>query len=168
MTSFFPWPACHLNWTQHSIGISKERNNLRTQCSITVSCHWADKPLEIWNAPCALVVLQANGKAGKGLTPSSPTYLPWELGRLESGTLLWNHLVSWIFFGGEVVVNVDLSIVITCLPVFVLRDWSVNKDLLHKLTSSKVILWNQSFGNWLILVLWCVIRQLNSHVSKIT
>lgn len=164
--SFFPWPACHLNWTQHSVGISKERNNLRTQCSITVSCHWADKPVEIWNAPCAVVVLQANGKAEEGLTPSSPPYLPWELGMLEIG----NFEIIWFcgFFLVGMVVNVGTSIAITFLPVFVLGDWSVNKALLYKLTTSEVILWNQSFGNWLMLALWCVIKQLNTHVSKIT
>lgn len=166
MTSLFPWPACHLNWTQHSTGISKEKNNLRAQCSITVSCHWADKPVEIWNAPCALLVLQANGKAEKGLTPSSPTYLPWELGRLESGIL---KPFGFVDFGGAggVVVNVDTSIVITFLAVFVLGDRNVNKVLLYKLTTGEVILRNQSFENWFILVLWCVIRQLNTHVSEI-
>lgn len=138
MTSFFPWPACHLTRTQHSIGISKERKNLRTQCSITVSFHWADKPVEIWNAPCALVVLQANGKAEEGLTPSSPAYLPWELGRLGSDNFktIW-FIIFRGFFGGGVVVNVGTNSVITCLPGFVLGDWSVSKALLYKLITVK-------------------------------
>lgn len=156
MTSFFPWPACHLNWTQHSIGISKERNNLRTQCSITVSCHWADKPVEIWNAPCAVVVLQANGKAEERFNSFLPHTPPLRTGKVRVWQF-WNHLILWIFLVG-VVVKVGTSIVITCLPVFVLGDWSVNKSLLYKLTTSEVILWNQSFGNWLILALWYVIR----------
>lgn len=52
-------------------------------------------------------------------------------------------------FGGAggVVVNVDTSIVVTFLAVFVLGDRNVNKVLLYKLTTGEVILRNQSFEN---------------------